>query len=253
MEAAESPYSSKFYRQQEDGSYRSAQVVLGLVYEMFSPRSVIDVGCGTGAWLSVAADLGSVVLRGLDGKWVNPDSLRNPAIEFTAIDFEMPIQIDRKYDLCISLEVAEHVSESRAADFVEALCRAADVVLFSAAIRHQGGTAHVNEQWQSHWIRLFDERGYRCLDVIRPATWHNEDVEWWYRQNTFLFARRAEASSIRLSPESVVSIADVVHPRNYETKLQKLQRRQERPTLRYCVDCFSRYLAIKTSRLFGRE
>jgi SAM-dependent methyltransferase len=248
------PYGPDFYRHQCDGSYRSAQIVLRILYGFYRPSSVIDVGCGRGAWLAAAEQLGSGPLRGLDGSWVESNRLLSSAIEFTPIDFEKPIEVDGKYDLCISLEVAEHVSEGRAAAFVETLCRASDVVLFSAAIKLQEGTCHINEQWQSYWIRLFDGRGYDCIDAIRPAVWDNENVEWWYRQNTLLFVRRSsQLLAVCTFPRSEKLLADVVHPRNYETKLRKLHRQIEHPTLKFCLRCLRRYLAIKGSRFAGRN
>jgi hypothetical protein len=61
--------------------------------------------------------------------------------------------------------------------------------LFSAAVPGQTGDGHVNEQWPDYWIDKFKQQGYSFADIIRPAVWENEDVLWWYAQNTFLFFR----------------------------------------------------------------
>ena len=39
----------------------SARVVLGMLYQHYVPQSVIDVGCGRGAWLAAAEALGAAV------------------------------------------------------------------------------------------------------------------------------------------------------------------------------------------------
>lgn len=57
---------------------------------------------------------------------------------------------NRRFDLAMTIEVAEHLTPVRADSFVEDLTRLSDVVLFSAAIPAQGGINHVNEQWQSY-------------------------------------------------------------------------------------------------------
>ena len=45
-----------------------------------------------------------------------------------------------------------------------------------------------NEQWPAYWRRLFDQHGFRMLDVIRPIIREERRVEWWYRQNIVMFA-----------------------------------------------------------------
>ena len=71
---------------------------------------------------------------------------------------------------------------------IEDLCSLADVILFSAAIPRQGGTEHINEQWQSYWAAQFRKHGYVAYDVVRPMVWADERVKWWYQQNTLAYA-----------------------------------------------------------------
>ncbi len=90
----------------------------------------------------------------------------------------------------MSLETAEHLPESRAESFVANIVNLAPQVLFSAAIPFQRGTHHVNCQWPDYWQRLFGIHNYVALDVIRPAIWDDENIDFWYRQNTVLYVRR---------------------------------------------------------------
>ena len=60
-----------------------------------------------------------------------------------------------RFDLAISLEVAEHLAPQRSESLVRDLCALADVVLFAAAVPFQGGAGHVNERWQSWWAQRF--------------------------------------------------------------------------------------------------
>jgi len=228
------PYSAEFYDEQVAGSLASAAEILPIVWALCKPRSVIDVGCGRGAWLAVAAQLGADRLTGLDGNWVSSDQLLNNQIKFVPADLTGKFNSGEQYDLCISLEVAEHLPEASARTFIQQLCGLSRVVLFGAAVSGQGGTSHINEQPQSYWIGLFRQFGYECLDVVRPSIWSNKRVEWWYRQNTFLFHHptyRFQADAVL--PRGPVEFADVIHPDHLLDKLETFRKFSEQPTLRW--------------------
>jgi len=217
-------YDQAFYDAFSENSAQSAALLLGLLYRVYRPRSVIDVGCGTGAWLAAAETLGSTQLKGLDGKWVPKEALMSKHIEFEVVDLAHPLEIDGQYDLCICVEVAEHVPATRAHTLVRALCGASDVVVFGAAITHQGGRGHVNEQWQSYWVSLFKDNNYECFDIFRGSLWDNDNVAWWYRQNTLLFVRTTATVIDRQVLRTLERpISDIVHPRSYELKVQRAQ------------------------------
>lgn len=222
-------YDAQFYADQVEDSARSARAVLPLVFAAGRPTGVIDVGCGQGAWLAVAEELGATDLTGLDGDWVDRGALRSPRIDFRATDLTRPVAIDRRRDLCISVEVAEHLPASSADGFVRTLCAAADLVLFSAAVPLQGGTDHVHEARASAWVARFDAEGYDCFDLLRGAIWDRADVAWWYRQNALLFAKRGSAAHTRVSALPLPPPPrDLVHPEAFEGKVRWLEGERER-------------------------
>ncbi|MBI4825070.1 MAG: class I SAM-dependent methyltransferase [Nitrospirae bacterium] len=242
-------YNSDFYSTHSDGSVRSAEAILPLLYKFYQPLSVIDIGCGNGSWLKAAGALGSNKLKGMDGCWIDRDALVSNGIDFTPVDFENKIDIRERYDLCISVEVAEHISEDNAKRFISTLCNASDVVLFSSAIKGQGGTNHINEQWQSYWAGLFGSEGYKCFDIFRSTLWDNEAVEWWYRQNIFLFMKPGTGLiDMTRFKISALPITDIVHPQNYAKKIknnQDLSKLIEYPSLRFCMKCIKRFILNK--------
>lgn len=208
-------YDEEFYAGLAEGSVRSAELMLSRLFSVYKPSSVVDFGCGVGAWLSAAGKLGATELKGYDGNWVNKGSLLSDRIDFTPVSLEESVSLSKKYDLAISVEVAEHLTPKRAEGFVKQLCSASDCVVFGAAIKGQGGTHHINEQWQSYWIKLFDAAGYECFDIFRGALWGDERIEWWYRQNIFLFVNRgADSSAINKDALRALQmpITDIVHP-----------------------------------------
>ena len=68
------------------------------------PKRLIDVGCGTGTWLSAFKEYGVADILGIDGDWVDPKILEIPATNFLALDLSQPLPIDQQFDLVISLE-----------------------------------------------------------------------------------------------------------------------------------------------------
>lgn len=244
-------YDDRFYSRLIDGMSGSAMTVLGMLFEHYKPKSMIDIGCGRGAWLAAAEGLGVAKLKGMDGEWIDEGALLSQNIDFSPVNFDraMP-ELDEKYDLCMSVEVAEHLSETNARAFVDLLCKASDVVLFSAAIKYQGGTNHINEQWQSYWVDLFESNGYRCLDMFRPHLWNDGSVRWWYRQNLFLFVNRsntpAELESVDCAERPIL---DMAHPIGYEMKMESHRRFLEDPPLRFCLSCLARWGTKKLQKV----
>jgi SAM-dependent methyltransferase len=188
-EKSMTPYSKNFYAVQQSGSLASADVVVPVVLSLFHVKSVVDVGCGVGGWLKVFERHGVSDYLGVDGDYVPRTLLKIPDDRFRATDITGLLDFGRSFDLACSLEVGEHLPARAAEQFVAGLVRAAPVVLFSAAIPRQGGTAHINEQWPTYWAALFARHGYIPVDCVRPLIYSDKRVDWWYRQNILIFCR----------------------------------------------------------------
>ena len=183
-------YDKLFFDQMTAGSLSSARVVLPMLFRYFKPESIVDVGCGRGTWLKAAAECGVKEVLGLDGDYVERDALLIDARNFQACNLAEGIEIPKRFDLAISVEVAEHLPFHRAESFVADLVRLSDLVLFSAALPYQGGTDHINEQWLEFWAILFRRHGYVACDLFRSRIWGNKSVEYWYSQNLILFCKQ---------------------------------------------------------------
>lgn len=216
------PYTADFYERMMPLSEKSAKRIVPVVLEWIRPRSVLDVGCGVGHFLRAFQEAGVADIKGIDGDYVPADQLVVDAGHFAPVDLKQAFDLRRQYDLVLSLEVAEHLPADAAAGFVQSLVRHGDLILFSAAVPHQGGTHHVNEQWPSYWSQLFAGHGYRAYDVLRPALWGDAEIAWWYRQNLLLFVKdSAKARVARLAgvePSDPVAL-DRVHPELYAARI----------------------------------
>lgn len=220
--SSSSLYGNEFYNAQMDGSYRSSSIYIPHLLNIFKPRSVADIGCGRGTWLKSFRDNGVDILVGFDGPWNNQDNMIDQAIKFFQIDLNKPIinNFD-KFDLAISLEVAEHLKESTAKDFISCITDLSDAVMFGAAYTKQGGTDHINEQPHTYWAAMFIELGYMPYDVFRPVFWGNDKVEFWYQQNTFLYVKNSSTINQALQnagyhPINNIEFMNCIHPKLYD-------------------------------------
>ena len=183
-------YQPSFHATRHQETSHAADRILSLLLEKFpASASAIDIGCGVGTFLSVLHSRGVKDILGLDGEWVDKAMLMIDRDQFNMVDLRYPPKLQRKYDLAICLEVAEHLPPDCAHHFIEWLCKTSDVILFSAAIPGQGGENHFNEAWQSYWVEIFAQEGFRAHDFIRPAIWNDVKIAFWYRQNALVFTR----------------------------------------------------------------
>jgi SAM-dependent methyltransferase len=185
----------------------SPKEIIPFLVSIFAPKSVLDVGCGIGTWLYVFKQNGIENILGIDGEYVNKDLLYKYIApeEFKGIDLSKPFDLQDKFDIVISLEVAEHLPLSCAELFIDSLCKHSDTIIFSAAVPSQDGQHHLNEQWPSYWGKLFEKQGYTCYDLIRPKIWNNPKVDVWYKQNMFVYSKQ------KLAAEPSI-ILDCIHP-----------------------------------------
>jgi SAM-dependent methyltransferase len=213
------PYTTDFFTARRAGARRSARVIVPFVLELVAPRSVIDVGCGDGTWLSVFHEHAITDVYGVDGDYVDRARLEISQDRFHPHDLSRPLHLERTFDLAVSLEVAEHLPADAADDFVASLARLAPVVLFSAAVPYQGGEHHVNEQWPAYWAERFARHDFLPVDCLRRRIWVNPDVEWWYAQNVLLYGERGRlemAAALKREYEIAGPVAlPLVHPRRF--------------------------------------
>ena len=114
---------SKYVQTERVHNLRAPSIVVPILVDLFSPTSVVDIGCGTGNFLKIFSDNGIQTIKGLDGKWANRELLFKHIYEneFEEIDLEQFSDSQIKYELAICLEVAEHLKPAAAGQFIKSL------------------------------------------------------------------------------------------------------------------------------------
>jgi SAM-dependent methyltransferase len=171
------------------------------------PKSLLDVGCGTGSWMNAARESGIKDIFGVDGIDLGSEALYSRE-EYKKIDLTFPWDLGRKFDAAICLEVAEHLDENFAYQFIKNITNHTDTIVFSAASVYQPGQHHVNCQWPLYWQEIFNRNGFECIDNLRDIIWENNEIEAWYRQNIFTARKSPNAGKEK-------RILGKIHPELY--------------------------------------
>lgn len=194
---------------------KAAQHIVPKIIELYSPKSVIDVGCGIGTWLFVFKENGISDYLGVDGDFLNRKMLMIESEKFIATDLSKTFSQPRKFDIAMSLEVAEHLPESSADSFVRTLVSLSDTIIFSAAITGQGGQNHLNEQFPHYWKKKFEDHNYHLIHNFSSKIWNCKDVEWWYKQNILVYQKKELKH-----PE--IEMNFYIHPELFTKKLNEI-------------------------------
>ena len=152
------------------------------------------MGCATGLYLKRFLETGIVVL-GIDNTPKVFEANVIPADNIIIFDIRKPFPSKKEFDLCLCIEVAEHIEEEYADVLIDNLCKASKTIVFSAATPGQGGVGHVNCQPKEYWIEKFKKRGY-VLEKTRTEKVINAIKEGyhmgWLTMNIAIFKKVAK-------------------------------------------------------------
>lgn len=235
--------NKKYIHYSELHDLQSAKEILPKLFELVKVKSVLDVGCGTGSWLKIVKDHGVEDYQGIDGIICDHPQMHIDISNVKEQNLDLDFDLQRKFDLVICLEVAEHLHPNSAEKFIGNLIRHSDLILFSAAIPFQGGQNHLNEQWtDSYWINIFKKFNYFPTDILRSKIWGNQKIHWWYRQNIVLFFN----ADFNQNNIQKVDFNNYVHPELYVHKINEFSKRLEQVKSKYEVgDLLSFELVLK--------
>jgi hypothetical protein len=136
-----------------------------------------------------------IVTHGLECAEAALEYCRARNLSVTRFDLEREAPIESwRFDVAVSMEVAEHLPATTADRYVDLLTEVAPTVVFSAATPGQGGTGHVNEQPHEYWIDRFVSRAFEP-EAELTERWRGEwaaggIVAPWYYKNVLVFRHR---------------------------------------------------------------
>lgn len=184
-------YNNEFYKHDVNRNQAaSAGGFAESLLECFSPRTLIDIGCGNGIYLR-ELNKRNVHVVGCDGS-SHGVLLCPPEVFVFQFNLKEVLAVNRRFDLCLCLEVAEHIPNRYSRNLVKTCCGASDLVVFSAAPVGQGGTDHINEQPPEYWEDLFAQSGFRKSHndtVMLREKFNRRNVVRWLTENTNVYRK----------------------------------------------------------------
>jgi SAM-dependent methyltransferase len=212
---------------QIEAGARSAAFVVPALCNLFPwVRSVVDVGCGTGTWLHEFELHGVPKLLGLESGDIPARLLQIEPSQFRIADFGESWVIEDRFDLALSLEIAQQLPPGSVENFIGQLARLSDVIVFSPAVHAVNEQLRWDERGSSFWAAHFELVGYECFDLLRNIFWYDQRVEWGYSQNILVFVAKHRADLIADSRRQQVASErplDVVHPRAFQISVNSEQ------------------------------
>ncbi len=184
-------YSEAFFDYMTECELKSSFDFTRILIKNFNPASIIDIGCGNGIYLKAFDDLGIKDLIGYDGsKNAIKKALLRGKIHLHNLRY--PLYLNKKYDLCLCIEVAEHIENQYSKQLIETLIKLSNTIIFTAATPGQKGSHHINEQPHSFWIELFKEKKFQLISSLTnkiKKEMQDKEVVWWVCKNLMIFKK----------------------------------------------------------------
>jgi SAM-dependent methyltransferase len=186
-------YDELYYVHVEEAAQKSANIIATDLLKHMGGKTIIDVGCGTGALLEAFKNKGCDV-HGLERSHAAIKYCKGRGVNVTEFDINNDeYSPNRIFDIAISTEVAEHLPASSADKLIDLLCNLSGQIAFTATPPGGGGMCHINEQPNSYWISKFSRNGYKFdekLSLKLKKEWKASNcVESWYYENIMIFRK----------------------------------------------------------------
>jgi SAM-dependent methyltransferase len=159
--------------------------LIDAIIDLIDPKTVLDVGCGTGKALDYFLSRG-VDCVGVEGSTMAVKHAAHPE-RIVVRNLNKPYFTNRYFDLVWCFEVAEHIHPDFTDAFLDTCCSHARNLLLSAAHPGQGGVGHFNEQPVTYWIAKLADKGFIYEHDATRRIVAGYD---WYPENVMFFRKR---------------------------------------------------------------
>ena len=113
------------------------------------------------------------------------------------LDLSEPFDLKKKFDVVLSLEVAEHIPKQYEKTYINNLTKHAnDWIVLSWAIPGQGGVGHVNEQTNEYVLGVLGNVGFvyheKQSKHLRNSSGKKGELSpcWWFKNTIMVFRKR---------------------------------------------------------------
>jgi SAM-dependent methyltransferase len=155
--------------------------------DVLRPQSVLDVGCGIGAYLLYFAHHQVKDYFGVDGIPASASLL--PSDRYLQHDLSRPLDLGRQFDMVLCIEVLEHLPPDDADRLLASIANHANTwIVFSAAEPGQPGVGHINCRPVGEWIESWRQLGWQC-DVLASLSFRSLANFQWLRRNPVVLRR----------------------------------------------------------------
>lgn len=163
------------------------------IIKKFNVKSIVDFGCGIGSFLAGARIAGATKIQGYEYAYESAKPYfakkMSPYIHFG--DAGSPIDCG-KFELAMSVEVAEHLLPDQADIFVDNLCNASSKYILLTASPNSG-YYHFNFQPYRYWIEKIENKGWTLKEDLRDmliADWKAiRNIPKHMKRNLMIFTK----------------------------------------------------------------
>ena len=163
--------------------------------------SVVDFGCGDASYIRHIFNTKD--LEYCDAYDGNPNVAKISDGFGKQQDLSVSFDLEKKFDLVLSLEVAEHIPKKYEIIYVSNLLNHCKKhLIISWAIMGQGGTGHFNEQNYVYVVNLFSSHGFTFDELETQKLRRSVSRLHWFRNSLLYFnlttASKDKGASIHL-------------------------------------------------------
>ncbi len=187
-------YDKKFFNNTLGFEKSSAKAFSDILINHFRPNSIIDIGCGIGIYLAEFKK-NNIKILGYDG---SPAAISGSLVgnKIKLHDLCQPLKLGRRFDLCLCLEVAEHLEKNCAHTLIDTLTKLSRTIVFTAATPGQGpkSIGHINEQLPGYWQKLFKQKNFilnKKLTEKIKLEMKEKKIVWWLTKNLMIFEKHS--------------------------------------------------------------
>lgn len=165
-----------------------------VIFDIFKPKSVIDFGCGTARIIENMHSNFKCEVQGVEGSLREASPYISEKVKrfIKQADVTEDIKPDKKYDLVICTEVAEHIFPEGSIHLINNLCSHGDTIVFAAAPPGQTSPSHINLHPIEWWQKLFFVHGFqidRELTLKYKQKLKEKNVKQIYINNGTVFRK----------------------------------------------------------------